>query len=85
MARDEFRAEDYKCLETIGEVAGEKTLLRVAIWRYKAGEPKLKVQRIGRKKDESEYVVDPAGMSAEEAEGVGGLLVKGAAALRKMK
>ena len=70
MAHDEFNPDDYKMLQLVGDLQVGGTLLRAAIWRYKDGAPKLKVQRVTRKKDGSERQHDMGGVLADEARAV---------------
>ena len=84
MAKDKLSPDDYKCLTVVGTIEGERTILRIGIWQYKAYPPKLKVYRIGtRKKDGTEYTMDMGSLTADEAEALVPLLTNGAKALRK--
>lgn len=80
----DFDPESYVMLAEIGTTTVGKMTLRVGVFRYADGDPKLKVQKIITKKGES--VEQPLkGFTADEAEVVGPLLVKGAAKLREIE
>ncbi len=86
-AKDEFDSESYKQLTVVGEYQpdGKKAKIVAAVFQYKDNAPKLKVQRVGKKNDGSEYTSDLGGTTVEESEAVGKLYLEGAKALKKIK
>lgn len=79
----DYNPEAYVMLAEIGRVEVGKTTLRVGVFRYAEGEPKIKVQKVVTRKGKVEEV-PLKGFSADEAEAVAPLLVQGAAKLREI-
>lgn len=83
--REPFDKEQYVEVARIGEAPGSgSTTLRVAIYQYGDGAPKIKLQRITARREGEELKLDPKGMSADEAEAAGTLLSQAAKSLRKL-
>lgn len=79
----DYNPEAYVMLAEIGCVEVSKTTLRVGVFRYAEGEPKIKVQKVVTRKGKVEEV-PLKGFGADEAEAVAPLLVQGAAKLREI-
>ena len=82
MAYDESLFEK---IADIGKVKAGKGELSVLIFRYGEGEAKIKIQRLGAKKNGETFYAEMGNLTAEEAAGLAPLLVKAAAELKKVK
>lgn len=81
-------AYDESLFEKVADVGSAKVgkvEFSVILFRYNGGEVKIKAQRVGARKGGEPYYTDVGNMTADEAEALAPLLVKGAAALRSRK
>lgn len=83
MAKDEFNPDDYKTVKVIGQTSGKLPAV-VTLKSYKGAKPKIKIDRVGEKKDGTEFNAKLGGLDATEAREVSRLLVEAANALDKL-
>lgn len=81
---DEEKDHLLKHVERI-EVAGTALDITVDIKRWEDGPPRIRVNRVGEKKDASRYVTKLGSLSAVEAEQLAPVLAKAAVLLREIE
>lgn len=78
-----FDRDQFQQIFDAGSVEGDTTV-RVGVWRYgEDGAPKIRIDRVGTRKNNDTWVKPAKGLSADEAEAVAPLLVKAAKWLKK--
>lgn len=77
-------AEEFQKLEEVGSFPSGKGNISVIIFQYGNAPPKIKMQRNGKKKDDTAYFSDVTSLTAEEATQLSPLLQRAAERLRTL-
>lgn len=76
--------DDFKKLEEVGSFPSGKGNISVIIFQYGNTPPKIKMQRNGKKRDDTTYFSDVTSLTAEEALQLSPLLRRAAERLRAL-